>query len=136
VYSLSNNIGLKVVDLGNVPENIVRSAKKSGIDVKGFNILITSYGVRHAFKKHGIKSVSVKNGEIPICVFDIILLPQIIKEGTLRENQDKSSLILVKQNFGILGEIVFEFVISKYKGNRLVLQTIYNKKRSNKLPLS
>lgn len=119
VYSLSQKTGLKRLSLGKEFYNLKGS--------EHIEFFIDSYSIRHAFKKHGVKS---KN-DLPICVFDILLLPTILRNGHVVRTDDQA-LVVSKNKFGLIGEIVFEFISSTRKGNKYHLKTMYNKKRAVK----
>lgn len=114
-FSLSQKTGLKKVNLG-------KYKNLKGID--NIDFLIDSYAVRHSFKKHGVNSKS----HLPICVFDIMYLPQILRSGKVVRT-DTDVIVVSKNNFGIIGEIVFEFIKNK-RGDKYHLKTMYNKRRT------
>ena len=98
-------------------------------------VYVDSFSIRHAFNKHGVKSKRVPKGEIPVCVFDILLLPDLIKKANVLK-VEKDVIKISKNEFGLIGEIVCELRISRKKGNRIYLKTIYNKKKRLQSPFS
>lgn len=127
-FSLSQKEGKKQVLIGYLNDRILDSSLKKGVNLKGFKVYVDNSAVRHAFKRHGVKSIEARNGRIPICVFDVMLLPELIKEGELIEITE-SSLVISKNKFGIIGDIICELRISNKKGRRIYLKTMFNKKR-------
>lgn len=115
-YSLSRKTGLKRVALGGGFQNLK--------GVENIDFFIDSYAVRHSFNKHGVKTKS----HLPICVFDVMYLPQILNTGKVIRT-DEDVIVISKNNFGTIGEIVFEFIKNK-RGNKYHLKTMYNKKRA------
>ena len=63
----------------NIDEELMSLAASHGINLKGFKHVIETSGIRHAEKRHGIKS----NDRAPLSLEDYLLIPFIIK------NRDK-----------------------------------------------
>lgn len=129
LFSLTRKTGKKEVSLGKPSRAIISFAKKHNIDLRGFEILLDSFAVRHSFNRHGVKSPGVKRGQMPICVFDVLLLPELLKVADIIA-VTQETILLSKKGFGTIGEIVLEIRISNRKGQRLYIKTMYNKKRS------
>lgn len=128
ITSLQDKRKVKQICIGVASDEFVKRCKKIGLEIDGAKIFIDSFSLRHSFNKHGVKSISAKNGAIPLCPFDLMYLPNIIQTGKILEFKD-DCILIEKDNIGIIGGVACEFRVSSKRGKRLYLKTMYNIKR-------
>ncbi|MEZ5047493.1 MAG: hypothetical protein R2831_10930 [Chitinophagaceae bacterium] len=102
-------------------------------DVTGIQRHIDTSGIRHAIKLHGSPKTENPRGQIAINLDDFLLLPIILKTPDKIEYKGKNKLkqdvfLYTKQidNIYFVAEAVR---FSKKKGNKLIFETMYKRKK-------
>jgi phage-Barnase-EndoU-ColicinE5/D-RelE like nuclease3 len=102
-------------------------------DVTGIERFIDTHGIRHAIKEHGSPKTEEPRGQIAVNLDDFELVPTILKSPDKIEYAGKNSLkqdvfIYTKEidNIYFIAEAVR---FSKKKGNKLMFETMYKRKK-------
>jgi len=128
VFSMKNKDKAKQVNIGVPSPKIIRQANNFGVDLNNCNVYIDSYAVRHSLNKHGLTSVKIQDGVIPLCPFDLIFIPDLLQNGQVVAFE-KDCLTIKRDGLGVYGGIVCEVRMSMRKGTRVYLKTMYNIKK-------
>lgn len=83
--------GYKDINFGNVPNFQAQSINsQTGIDIKGAQKVLTTFGIRHAFSTHGDNSQETLRGQVGIKDSDFELIPNIFMNPDSVEPANKS----------------------------------------------
>lgn len=127
-FSKVNRSIKRYLNFGLLPEDFVRNTLLYDIDLADFRLFIDTSGINHVLKRHGHDSNLARNGELPICIIDLMFFKSyIINFDFVEQNND--SLMLYKKQAKHINVTICEMRISNSKGRRLYLKTMYNKKR-------
>ncbi len=102
-------------------------------NVSGLERFIDTSGIRHALKEHGSNKTEFSRGQIAINNDDFLLLPEILKSPDSIEYAGKNTLkqdvFIYKKEIENVYFIAEAVRFSKKKGNKLVFQTMYKRKK-------
>lgn len=108
----------------------------SGVNIYGCNRIIDTSLIRHVISKHGSPSIEEKKEQIAITIDDFILIPTVLTNADFITYEGKNNLkrdcfkYTKKLADGTI--IIIEAVIINKYGNKMVIETMYKKKKSNK----
>lgn len=134
-YSLEKKGREKYLKFHNISKTKQAEFLKFGFDVSDYNFTLTSSAINHALNKHGRYSVDFKAGKVPVCIFNIIYIKEILFnfDNLQQSNKQKNAFILHKKQLGQNINVVIEILRKSKKGKRILIKTMYirsNKKKS------
>lgn len=132
-YSLEKTGREKILKMGCFSKAKQKEFFKIGFDVKGYkDVILTSSAINHALNKHGRYSIDFKVGKVPVCIFNIIYIKDVLFSFDKVELSDKeeNTFILHKKQLGQNIHLVVEKTAGKRHGKRFIVKTMYT--RSNK----
>jgi hypothetical protein len=140
-FALNNSHNeYQVVDMFIIePALAQRILEETGVDVAGFVVSIDNYSILHTLLRHGNPVKEALHGQIAVTKADFMQIPDILsspdkimfdvkKQG---KEMVKETLVFTKEVehcYFVLKEI--RRVIKKGKINRLILQTMYIRKKT------
>lgn len=110
-------------------KEIQQIKEATGFDLSGYTRTMYSYGVNHAFKKHGNPKTEESRGQVAITEEDFELIPQIVANPDSIEFGEKNDLgnDLIKYS-KIIGNQLFYVEEIRNGRKEVVLQTLYKRK--------
>lgn len=113
--------------------------RETGVDLHGFWIAIDNYSIVHTLLRHGNPAKESKHGQIAVAKSDFVRLPEILTapdsirldSRILGNGVVKETLIFTKsyENYYVVAKEIRR-VSKKGKVNRLILQTMFIRKRT------
>lgn len=136
-FALSDELNKhKVITIGTVTKKQSEIIKKeTGIEMYGCDRIIDTSAIRHILRNHGFTKQEESRGQIAVTIDDFENIPHYITNASKIEYIGKNRL---KQNsFQYTTEendtiIIIEGIIINKRGNKMQIETMYKKKKSNR----
>lgn len=136
-FALSDSLNKhKVITIGIVTQKQADVIKKeTGVEMYGCERIIDTSAIRHILRNHGFSKQEESRGQIAITIDDFENIPHYITNASKIEYIGKNR---IKQNsFQYTTEengeiIIIEGVIVNKRGNKMQIETMYKKKKSNR----
>ena len=123
------------VKLSILPNSLTQSiASKTGVMLRGVNVVLTAFAIRHIIKQHGNELKEKERNQIGVTSSDFELIPDILKNpGTVLKGsieRGKQSVLFIK-NIKCFYHVAM-LIEGKKDGKKLVLRTMYKSKINKK----
>ena len=135
-FALSDELNQhKALVIGSVTKKQAKELElKAGLNLYGCNRIIDTSAIRHILSKHGSAKTEDKRGQVAINIDDFENIPKYISNAFLVEYIGKNKLkrdvfqYYCDDNGTII--IIEGVVVNKY-GKKLMIETMFKKKKSN-----
>lgn len=139
-FALNNPLNEhRIVDIFQIKSDLsFKIQRETGINIEGFFVSIDNYSITHTLLRYGNPIKEAKHGQIAITKSDFIKLIDILKSpDTIRLDTKIYRNGVLKETLIFSKEFEHYYVIAKEirrvskigKANRLVLQTMYIRKK-------
>ncbi len=129
----NNNKSLEIGFVNKKQSEIIE--QKLGINLYGCKRILSTSAIKHILRAHGSIKGEEKRGQIAINIDDFENIPMYIANAYKVEYVGKNKLLqnVFKHTTEMDGEIIIieRFVINKY-GNKVYIETMYKKQKSNR----
>lgn len=133
-FALDQHPKHKIINIGKVPKVQIEFLNKFvSEDITGIERYMDTSGIRHALREHGSTKLEDARGQIAVTIDDFELVPQILRSPDSIEYKGKNKL---KQDvFYFIKEIDHIYFVaqavrlSKKKGNKIVFETVFKRKK-------
>jgi phage-Barnase-EndoU-ColicinE5/D-RelE like nuclease3 len=125
----------KALEIGIVNKKQSEVIKENtGIETYGCKRFLDTSAIKHILRKHGSIKTEEKRGQIAINIDDFENIPTYIANADLIEYVGKNLLQqdvfkYTSQQNGLI--IIIESVVINKRGNKIYIETMYKKKKSN-----
>lgn len=138
------NLDYEILDIGVVNEEMaLKIETTTNFNLLGYTFSIDIYSIKHILKEHGDHEAEEKMGQIGVIIEDFMKINWLINEADMIKSVGKSrignqGILFEKQDIGKVYFCILEkrTVTSlkklRKKKNRLVLQTLYIRKKPPK----